>query len=392
MKVTVTSSARFGITKEGKYVTTSPVVAYGFWVRYLEVFDEVQLVARCHQLDVVPEGALDVTGPGVVVAELPTSNGASEMILKAPAFIAGLRRILAQDNALILRIPCPLGNLALRLRPTKQPYCIEVIGDTWDSLSPQGFDSMFRVPLRYMFTWFQKLVCRHATAASYVTEYSLQQRYPHTNAKYTTHYSSIELSDQFMSQTADLSGFKDGKIRLTLVGTLDRLYKSPDTMLESVAQLVRQGFDVSLNLVGGGRLMGSMQELSEKLGTQDVVTFHGHVSSREELIQILLATDIFVLPSRQEGLPRAMIEAMAVGLPCIGGTVGGFPELIAADCLVEPNDVDLLTKTVANLIENPEYCLKLARDNKEKAKNYLPEHIEARRNEFYRYCKTLFEK
>ena len=53
------------------------------------------------------------------------------------------------------------------------------------------------------------------------------------------------------------------------------------------------------------------------------------------------AADVFVLPSRQEGLPRAMIEAMARSLPCVGSDVGGISELIP-DWVVPPNDPQAL--------------------------------------------------
>ena len=61
---------------------------------------------------------------------------------------------------------------------------------------------------------------------------------------------------------------------------------------------------------------------------RDRVRFRGQLTTPVDVRAELDRADLFVLPSRQEGLPRAMIEAMARALPCIGSSVGGIPELL----------------------------------------------------------------
>jgi glycosyltransferase involved in cell wall biosynthesis len=80
--------------------------------------------------------------------------------------------------------------------------------------------------------------------------------------------------------------------------------------------------------------------------------------------------DVFVLPSYQEGLPRAMIEAMARALPCIGSTVGGIPELLNQEDMIPPGNVAALADKIRSVVTNPERMNMMSARNWEKAKKY----------------------
>lgn len=107
-----------------------------------------------------------------------------------------------------------------------------------------------------------------------------------------------------------------------------QLYKAPDLLIEAVAVCVQQGLDIKLVLVGDGQYRAELEARSAILGLGPRVSFQGLLPSSEAVREQLDRADIFVLPSHQEGLPKAMVEAMARGLPCIGSTVGGIPELL----------------------------------------------------------------
>jgi glycosyltransferase involved in cell wall biosynthesis len=102
---------------------------------------------------------------------------------------------------------------------------------------------------------------------------------------------------------------------------------------------------------------------------------------REELDR----SSLFVLPSRTEGLPRAMLEAMARGLACVGSTVGGIPELLAAEDLVPAGDSAALARRIVEVSRDPRRMERMAARNRQKALEYREEVLGPRRTAFYRH-------
>jgi glycosyltransferase involved in cell wall biosynthesis len=94
--------------------------------------------------------------------------------------------------------------------------------------------------------------------------------------------------------------------------------------------------------------------------------------------------DLFVLPSRQEGLPRAMIEAMARGLPCLGSTVGGMSELLPSEDLVPPVDVLALASKIREMVNNAARLSRMSERNLARAQDYREDCICDRRTVFYK--------
>jgi glycosyltransferase involved in cell wall biosynthesis len=92
------------------------------------------------------------------------------------------------------------------------------------------------------------------------------------------------------------------------------------------------------------------------------------------------------MPSRMEGLPRAMIEAMARALPCLGSTVGGIPELLSSEDLVAVGDAPGLAKKIHEVLADPARMSRMSARNLEKAREYAEAPGE-RRLAFYREFK-----
>jgi glycosyltransferase involved in cell wall biosynthesis len=128
------------------------------------------------------------------------------------------------------------------------------------------------------------------------------------------------------------------------------------------------------------------------LGLGERVHFCGHLLSSALVRYELDRADLFILPSRQEGLPRAMIEAMARSLPCIGSTVGGIPELLPSEDLVPPGDVVALASKIREVVTDSERMAQMSARNLEKAKDYTDQVLCDRRNQFYRYVREMTEK
>ena len=91
--------------------------------------------------------------------------------------------------------------------------------------------------------------------------------------------------------------------------------------------------------------------------------------------------DIYIQPSKLEGLPRAVIEAMSRGCPVLGSDVGGIPELLDNECLFKKGSSKAIFESLLRMINSD--ISKYAKKNYEKANDYLLDKIETKRNNFY---------
>jgi glycosyltransferase involved in cell wall biosynthesis len=91
-----------------------------------------------------------------------------------------------------------------------------------------------------------------------------------------------------------------------------------------------------------------------RLGIAERCRIRGHVADPSEVQAAYDAADIFCLPSRSEGLPRAMVEALAAGLPSVGSAAGGIPELLNSDQIVESPTGGALAECIVALLQEPD--------------------------------------
>jgi glycosyltransferase involved in cell wall biosynthesis len=123
----------------------------------------------------------------------------------------------------------------------------------------------------------------------------------------------------------------------------------------------------TLTIVGGGRDLDAFTRDVEDRGLQGAVRMTGWLS-RQEVQRILRESDVFLFPSHFEGLPNAVVEAMAVGLPVIATRVGGVPDLIRhgdSGFLVDVGDIAGMTMTVNDLFARPDLAREIGRRGRE---------------------------
>jgi len=153
-----------------------------------------------------------------------------------------------------------------------------------------------------------------------------------------------------------------------LIGTVGRLtpVKGIPYLMEAARVLLRQGAKVKILVVGEGSIRQDLMAQTRSLGITDNVVFLGH---REDTDVLLQALDIFILPSLSEGIPMALLEAMAASRAVVASRVGGIPEIIEDEVegyLVEPMDVDGLAKRCRQLIESPEISVKMGEQGRKR--------------------------
>ncbi len=128
-----------------------------------------------------------------------------------------------------------------------------------------------------------------------------------------------------LSRCIPKNGYELGKkVQLLHIGRFN-YQKNHKGLLDAFARILQKNPDCCLNLLGDGELRPEVETYAEELGIREKVLFHG---SQSNVYPYLHSADIFLLPSRFEGMPMTIIEAMGTGLPVVASAVGGVPDML----------------------------------------------------------------
>lgn len=144
-----------------------------------------------------------------------------------------------------------------------------------------------------------------------------------------------------------------GTCRILFLGVVCER-KGVPTLLSALAHPALRALDWRVTMAGNGEVDFYRAE-AERLGLSDRISFLGWVGETQAR-QLLAESDVLVLPSRNEGLPMAILEAMAYGLPVVATPVGSITDAIAdgdTGLLVPVGDQEALARAILKLVENP---------------------------------------
>jgi glycosyltransferase involved in cell wall biosynthesis len=321
-------------------------------------------------------------GEGVVVAGVPLG--------RVDLAISRVRDSLRRADCAVIRLPSLMGSIAVaEARYLGLPYAVEIVGCIWDALVHHGKRSaLLAAPVGYAVTRASVL---SAPYAIYVSNEFLQRRYPCrgvTEACSDVVVDALEpaVLDARLRSILEMRAVPRRPIRLGLVGSLDVDYKGHETALLAAAEMRRGGLDVRLSFLGRGGVR-RWAKRAEELGVMDCVSFDGSLPAGQPVRDWMDGLDVFVIPSLQEGLPRALVEAMSRGLPAVGSRVGGVVELIEPEMLHAAKDSKGLAALISSLLEKPGQLEMCATRNFDVARGYQRSVLDERRDRFWhRFC------
>ena len=154
--------------------------------------------------------------------------------------------------------------------------------------------------------------------------------------------------------------------------------KGQHVLIAAMDALAKDGRNIRLRLVGDGPDRMALQQDVENRGLAQHIAFDGNVN-QDKLLELYRESDIFVLSSFAEGLPVVLMEAMAMGIPCVASQVNGIPEIITPECdglLAPPGDTEALARAIARLADDAE----LRRTLGERARVKIQEKFDLRHN------------
>jgi glycosyltransferase involved in cell wall biosynthesis len=167
-----------------------------------------------------------------------------------------------------------------------------------------------------------------------------------------------------------------GKISFLFLGLIDKK-KGIFDVIEVIKNNINL-FDNKIELVvGGNGEVVKLQNIIKENKIENIVKFVGWVQN-ETKAQYLQNSDIFILPSYNEGLPISILEAMSYGKPIISTNVGAISEIVQNyenGFLISPGNLVQIEKTMTYFIENPQYIEKLGNVSQQMVKKYLPDSV-----------------
>ncbi|OKL37667.1 glycosyltransferase family 4 protein [Domibacillus mangrovi] len=353
---------------------------YEHWTRYLSAFEQLSVMSRHKYINTDNTGNLNLSsGDNVDFIEIPNLNNPLKKITSLREARKRIRQTLLKSSGLIARLPSEIGLLAIEEAiKLKKPWAVELVGCPWDALTNlNNWKAKAYAP--FLTKKVAKAV-KNSTHVLYVTENFLQNRYP-TNGK-SIHCSNVNIA---MPKDDVLKNrLQKEKGETTIVGLIGYLsfYKGIDTAIKAISELSKNEKKVELHILGGG-LNETWINFAMKNGLSEDQIKIKRVPSGEPVLNWLDTLDIYIQPSRTEGLPRGLIEAMSRGCPAIASSVGGIPELLTNEFIHAPNDFKELAVKIEKIISNKELSKKLSIENFEKSKLYSRGILDEKRKSFW---------
>lgn len=267
------------------------------------------------------------------------------------------------------------SDLAHRL---KKPVLAEAMSCPWDAMWNRSLLGKLIAPYMFM---KMRAVMYNADYAIYVTSKFLQQRYPCKKASIGV--SNVELppvSQAVLTQRLDrITAYEHSPIILMTCAAVNVAHKGHRYVIEALALMNSMGIHSTYYCVGQGD-PSTLKKIAEKYGVSDQVVFTG-VLPHDEVFSVLDNCDIYIQPSLQEGLPRALIEAMSRGCPCIGAKTAGIPELLPDECIVPKKSAKAIAEVVFSMLHDD--LSRFAKENYKTSQAFQKDVLDTRRNAYF---------
>lgn len=352
--------------------------------RYLEKDDEIYVYTRVKNITDKENKLIQVNGNNVICKPSNIYHKPIDYYIKKRKLRQEVNARLTNIDFCIIRLQSMLGSIVLEeVKKKNIPYIIEMVACPWDSLwNYGGIKAKLFAPIIYMKT---KKQVKDAKNVIYVSEKFLQERYPTKGNQISCSNVNIQkVKDEVLNNRIQkIEHMKDqSKFRIGLVGSLNVNFKGHSTAIKALS-LLKQKYDVELHFLGAGD-KNKWIPFIKKCNVEENVFFDGVLPSGEPVYKWMDELDIFLIPSLQEGLPRALIEAMSRGCPAIGVKTGGIPELLDERYVCKRKDYKSIAKKISELLEDKDIMIDQAEKNFHKAQNYTKDILNERRKNFFK--------
>lgn len=384
MKLLYVSNHRFIKNNAGEIFTTGQM-GEKYFERFKEYFDSITIIGLCEQenrnntLKKIEKININADKLSYIFIN---ANGSNLGRLKA---IYRIRKkyleIIHNYDRISTKSPSMIALAAVNnANKVDKPVLVEMVGCPWDAYWNHSFKGKIIAPIMWLLT---KLTIKRATYTVYVTNEFLQRRYPTKGLNIGCSDVALPSLDEKVidKRVQKILNMKtNDPIKIGTTAAVNVRYKGQEFVIEAISRLNKEGFNFEYHLAGGGD-NSYLKSVAKKFNVEDKIIFLGSLP-HTKVFDYLDSMDIYIQPSKQEGLPRALVEAMSRGCPSLGSTTGGIPELLNKEFIFKNGSVDEICTILKQMDSN--ILLDEANRSFSKAKEYDKTILDSRRASFYK--------
>jgi len=367
---------------------------YDFYLRYLRVFEELRIANRVIDEPILKNGRILCDDSRIEIHPLPIFHGPVEYAKTYFAAGRAMKDAVLGCDAAILRLPSTVAQrISKQVLKAGIPFATEIVFDACDGADTAN--NLIEKTLWRIIDGQMRRTCAKADGVACVTAEYLQRRYFSKKPNlFVSNYSTLNLDKCFF--TAPRKYPEKDVLTIAHVDLQIGLHsrKGTDIIIQALSKLKKEkGIIVNVKFAGDDwdNSKEKILNYAREFGIDGQVECTG-LLSRTELTKFLDESDLFVLPTKAEGLPRVIIEAIAKGLPTITTPASGNPELISEDYLVPFYDVETLAMKIENLVIDKAEYERISKENYEHSLQYEGSLLQGRRDEFYKQLKSRIKQ
>lgn len=330
-----------------------------FFSRYFtKYFQTVSIMAPVKQTKTLKGLPLKDTQ----IFPLPFIDGSVDLLKKSyllPRIVYQYFKRIPKFDVVFIFNSDPASTLGLWFSTIFKKHCVYFIGEDWEKDIIEKYPHkipqfVFLLMMRFLRYIQFKLLRKKGMI--FVTNQSLLSQYKNIPFPVCPYFLSLVSEQDIIAKEPRQIHEKD-EVRLLYTGFLVR-GKGVQDLIEAISLLRESGFPYQLrvDIVGDGDFREELEKLAKEKGLKQI-RFHGFIGDRNDIKKLYLESDVFILPSRSEGVPKVLFEAMCYGTAIIVTNVGGVPTVIRDGyngLLVPAGEPHSLSETVRKLIVDNE--------------------------------------
>lgn len=364
-------------------VVYSPHMNYdAFLSRFSESFESIEVVSRAFPKTNLSPGLKPVCQGNSHFTSLCSKRGAIGFLMSLFKNARIIKKSIDQNSIVLIRYPGNIAILATIICLFKRKeFSIELVAEPKDYFSVHSSKSPLRLVFKAIHTFFTKLAVRHSKVVRYVTKNYLQNSYPSDGVTYG-------FSDVYLPSGENFSTLRPCKYDYDIVNVamMHNYSKGHLLLIDAISELLKYDIKVKACFIGDGKLKKEFELYAKSKGVDGLIDFVGAIVDRTDFYRLLHLSRFFVLSSYQEGMPRAMLEAMNSGLVSISSDVGGVPEVLSKQAMFQSGNLAELVQLIKHCITDVDYLENLRELQSAEITKFEDAYI---RKLTFTYCQTL---